>query len=37
MTEHYCIDCDEKMPCITANLASDHSLCLKELENDINE
>lgn len=38
MTEYYCLDCDEKMPCIAANLASPHRLCLKEeVENDINE
>ena len=37
MTEHYYVNCDEKMPCIAANLASNYSLCLKEeVENDIN-
>ena len=32
MTErkYYCLDCDVKMHCIAANLASDKMLCLKE-------
>ena len=29
---YYCVGCDEKMPCITDNLASPHRLCLKEEE-----
>lgn len=35
---YYCVDCDIKMHCIAANLASPEMLCLKEeVEKDINE
>lgn len=31
MTEQYCINCEEKMPCITVNLlARATEICLKE-------
>ncbi len=30
--KYYCLNCEEKMPCIVANLGSDEEVCLKEKE-----
>lgn len=28
--KYYCLNCNEKMPCIVANLYSDVEVCIKE-------